>query len=90
MKGFYRGCWPAIQRAALVNLGELTTYDYAKKFIVDYTGDTIVCHIVAAVASGLVASICSTPADVAKSRIMNQVSVQGSGSRHSWAWRGRS
>ena len=25
MGGFYMGCTPAIQRAALVNLGELTT-----------------------------------------------------------------
>ena len=33
MGGFYAGCWPAIQRAALVNLGELTTYDTAKKNI---------------------------------------------------------
>merc|ERR1712032_1678448 len=31
MGGFYAGCAPAIQRAALVNLGELTTYDTAKK-----------------------------------------------------------
>jgi len=29
--GFYAGCSPAILRAALVNLGELTTYDSAKK-----------------------------------------------------------
>merc|ERR1719446_2027260 len=41
MGGFYAGCWPAIQRAALVNLGELTTYDTAKKNIVNYTGDNL-------------------------------------------------
>lgn len=71
--GFYRGCWPAIQRAALVNLGELTTYDTAKKYLVGRLGDTTLCHVCAAVCSGFVASLCSTPADVAKSRIMGQV-----------------
>lgn len=71
--GFYQGCWPAIQRAALVNLGELTAYDTAKNTIVQHTGDNIVCHIMSAICSGFVASVFSTPADVAKSRIMNQV-----------------
>jgi solute carrier family 25 uncoupling protein 27 len=71
--GFYRGCWPAIQRAALVNLGELTTYDTAKKHLVGKLGDSTLCHVSAAVCSGFVASLCSTPADVAKSRIMGQV-----------------
>ena len=73
MTGFYRGCWPAIQRAALVNLGELTTYDTAKNCFVEQMGDNIVCHISSAICSGFVASLCSTPADVAKSRIMAQV-----------------
>merc|ERR1719353_1215722 len=63
MKGFYMGATPAIQRAALVNLGELTTYDTAKKFFVPMTGDNLLCHL------------CSTPADVAKSRIMNQAAL---------------
>ena len=72
MGGFYAGCWPAIQRAALVNLGELTTYDTAKKTIVVYTGDNLLCHLCSAICSGFVASLCSTPADVAKSRIMSQ------------------
>jgi len=72
MAGFYAGCWPAIQRAALVNLGELTTYDTAKKNVVVYTGDNLLGHLCSAICSGFVASLCSTPADVAKSRIMSQ------------------
>ena len=64
MGGFYAGAWPAIQRAALVNLGELTTYDTAKKFFVEYTGDNLLCHLTSAICSGFVASLCSTPADV--------------------------
>lgn len=72
LRGMYTGCAPAIQRAALVNLGELTTYDTAKGFFVTKFGDTLLCHICSAVCSGFFASLCSTPADVAKSRIMNQ------------------
>mmetsp|Transcript_95971 Transcript_95971/g.277150 ORF Transcript_95971/g.277150 Transcript_95971/m.277150 type:complete len:306 (-) Transcript_95971:107-1024(-) len=70
--GMYAGCTPAIQRAALVNLGELTTYDTAKRYFVTVFGDTLACHVCSAVCSGFFASLCSTPADVAKSRIMNQ------------------
>uniref|UniRef100_A0A7S0EB55 Mitochondrial carrier protein n=1 Tax=Phaeocystis antarctica TaxID=33657 RepID=A0A7S0EB55_9EUKA len=73
--GFYAGCTPAIQRAALVNLGELTTYDTAKKSVVVYTGDNLLCHLCSAICSGFVASLCSTPADVAKSRIMSQTAL---------------
>lgn len=72
LRGMYVGCVPAIQRAALVNLGELTTYDTAKTYFVAIFGDNLKCHICSAVCSGFFASLCSTPADVAKSRIMNQ------------------
>jgi len=78
LRGMYTGCLPAIQRAALVNLGELTTYDTAKGYFVTIFGDTLACHVSSAVCSGFFASLCSTPADVAKSRIMNQ-SVQADG-----------
>ncbi|KAG8462533.1 hypothetical protein KFE25_010358 [Diacronema lutheri] len=73
--GFYAGCAPAVQRACLVNMGELTTYDSAKNAIVENVGfarDDMRCHLLAATCSGFVASLFSTPADVAKSRIMNQ------------------
>jgi len=88
--GMYTGCTPAIQRAALVNLGELTTYDTAKRYFVTVFGDTLACHVSSAVCSGFFASLCSTPADVAKSRIMNQVkaadgSVAYQGTLDCWA-----
>ena len=50
-------------------------YDSAKKAIVVYTGDNLLCHLCSAVCSGFVASLCSTPADVAKSRIMAQTAL---------------
>jgi len=90
--GFYKGATPAIQRAALVNLGELTTYDTAKQMITSnlgMTGDDLRCHLLSAFCSGFVASLCSTPADVAKSRIMNQTAgpngeVMYNGTFHCW------
>jgi solute carrier family 25 uncoupling protein 27 len=180
--GFYKGATPAIQRAALVNLGELTTYarahgaprgegtgsrqgqqgacggdtvasadacarpvldaeeggqavrthmapridrrqemhrrlhprprrsvlnsssartlrvptsrryDSAKTAIVENMGigrDDLRCHLLSAFCSGFVASLCSTPADVAKSRIMNQKpgpngEVMYKGTLHCW------
>eukprot|EP00405_Crypthecodinium_cohnii_P035839 CAMPEP_0206536328 /NCGR_PEP_ID=MMETSP0325_2-20121206/6686_1 /ASSEMBLY_ACC=CAM_ASM_000347 /TAXON_ID=2866 /ORGANISM="Crypthecodinium cohnii, Strain Seligo" /LENGTH=309 /DNA_ID=CAMNT_0054033523 /DNA_START=128 /DNA_END=1053 /DNA_ORIENTATION=+ len=84
LRGMYVGCMPAIQRAALVNLGELTTYDTAKGYFVTIFGDTLSCHVSSAVCSGFFASLCSTPADVAKSRIMNQVQNPDG----SWPYRG--
>ncbi|KAG1660670.1 hypothetical protein FOA52_006831 [Chlamydomonas sp. UWO 241] len=72
--GLWRGTSPAVQRAALVNLGELATYDTAKQVVLasGYFADGLPAHAAASVCSGLVATIVSTPADVAKTRIMGQ------------------
>ena len=64
LRGFYAGAAPAIQRAALVNLGELTTYDSAKAALVPHLGDSLRCHLAAAICSGFVAALFATPADV--------------------------
>nr|CAH0108935.1 unnamed protein product [Daphnia galeata] len=55
IRGLWKGWVPNVQRAALVNLGDLTTYDTAKSMC-----------------AGLVGAIMATPADVIKTRIMNQ------------------
>ncbi|KAJ9505932.1 hypothetical protein QJQ45_017011 [Haematococcus lacustris] len=75
VRGLWRGCAPAVQRAALVNLGELATYDLAKQALVRHTGLDPPGPGTAAAASlcsGLVASLVSCPADVVKTRVMNQ------------------
>lgn len=73
--GMWRGTGPAVQRAALVNLGELATYDQAKQLVI-HTGlgstDSVQTHALSAIASGLAATVCSSPADVIKTRLMNQ------------------
>lgn len=77
-KGGFRGLWagwvPNVQRAALVNMGDLTTYDTVKHFLLRNTNlkDNSLCHSISSICSGLVAATLGTPADVIKTRIMNQ------------------
>ncbi|GLV46763.1 Uncoupling protein 4A [Carabus blaptoides fortunei] len=69
-----RGSIPNVQRAALVNLGDLTTYDSAKRFILRHSDltDGPVVHVMSSACAGFVAAGMGTPADVVKTRVMNQ------------------
>ncbi|OWF49407.1 mitochondrial uncoupling protein 4-like [Mizuhopecten yessoensis] len=80
-KGLYRGCVPNVQRAALVNMGDLCTYDTAKQKLLKWTTleDNYVTHTIASAMSGLVAATLGTPADNVKTRIMNQPTENGRG-----------
>ncbi|CAL5031770.1 unnamed protein product [Urochloa decumbens] len=72
--GLWKGVVPNAQRAFLVNIGELTCYDQAKHFIIhkQICDDNLYAHTMASVASGLSATTLSCPADVIKTRMMNQ------------------
>ncbi|CAH1116004.1 unnamed protein product [Phaedon cochleariae] len=72
--GLWKGWVPNVQRAALVNLGDLTTYDLSKRFIQRKTGlaDKLPLHVLASGCAGFAAAVLSTPADVIKTRVMNQ------------------
>ncbi|KAF5828058.1 mitochondrial carrier domain-containing protein [Dunaliella salina] len=61
-------------QVTLVNLGELATYDQAKRLVLasGVLSDGPVAHAASSVCSGLAAAAVSTPADVIKTRIMNQ------------------
>ncbi|CAG2056757.1 unnamed protein product [Timema podura] len=74
LKGLWKGSVPNVQRAALVNLGDLTTYDSVKRFLLTHTSltDNHFTHILCSACAGLVAATMGTPADVVKTRIMNQ------------------
>eukprot|EP00992_Anisonema_acinus_P012640 TRINITY_DN8258_c0_g1_i1.p2 TRINITY_DN8258_c0_g1~~TRINITY_DN8258_c0_g1_i1.p2 ORF type:complete len:120 (-),score=41.84 TRINITY_DN8258_c0_g1_i1:52-411(-) len=55
----------------LVNLGELASYDSFKQALLRRgLPDSTLCHFLASVGSGFVSSLCSTPADVVKTRRM--------------------
>lgn len=72
--GLWRGVFPNVQRAFLVNMGELACYDHAKHFVIrnQIAGDNIYSHTLASIMSGLCATALSCPADVVKTRMMNQ------------------
>lgn len=72
--GLWRGVFPNAQRAFLVNMGELTCYDVAKHFIIHSSicEDNVYAHSLASIASGLASTTLSCPADVVKTRMMNQ------------------
>lgn len=72
--GLWRGVFPNAQRAFLVNMGELSCYDQSKRFIIKHEicEDGVLAHTMASVASGLCATTLSCPADVVKTRMMNQ------------------
>ena len=65
-----------VQRAALVNLGELAMYDTSKQWALESglfsgAGD-VRMHGFCAALSGFSATVASTPADVVKTRLMSQ------------------
>ena len=65
--GLWRGCWPNVQRAALVNLGDLSTYDSVKRSILTNTTleDNYLTHCMASGCAGLVFHHTNT-ANIAK------------------------
>ncbi|KAJ4843955.1 Mitochondrial uncoupling protein 3 [Turnera subulata] len=72
--GLWKGVFPNIQRAFLVNMGELACYDHAKHFVIrnKISADNIYAHTLASIISGLCSTALSCPADVVKTRMMNQ------------------
>ena len=75
--GMWKGSSIAVQRAALVNLGELSTYDVVKRKLIQTTSlteDDSRTHILSSLSSGFCSSFISTPADVLKTRMMNDTS----------------
>ncbi|KAF2894820.1 hypothetical protein ILUMI_11353 [Ignelater luminosus] len=73
-RGLWKGSVPNVYRDAFVNLGDLSTYDYAKRVILMKTSleDNYLVHVIASFIAGFVAAAVGTPADVIKTRVMNQ------------------
>lgn len=74
IRGMWRGWVPNCQRAALVQLGDLTTYDAAKQYYMHELEflDGPLLHAMSSATAGLVAATMGAPADVIKTRYMNQ------------------
>ncbi|KAL8191320.1 UNVERIFIED_CONTAM: Mitochondrial uncoupling protein 3 [Gekko kuhli] len=73
VKGLWKGTLPNITRNAIVNCGELVTYDLIKEALLKYhlMTDNFPCHFVAAFGAGFCATVVASPVDVVKTRYMN-------------------
>jgi len=72
LAGFWAGLYPNVCRTFLVNAAELGTYDQAKHMLIPYLGDNFFSHLGASGVAGFASACVSTPADVVKTRLMNQ------------------
>ncbi|NXL50823.1 UCP3 protein, partial [Podilymbus podiceps] len=73
VRGLWRGTLPNIARNAIVNCGELVTYDLIKEALLraQLMADNVPCHFVAAFGAGFCATVVASPVDVVKTRYMN-------------------
>ncbi|KAM9247799.1 putative mitochondrial transporter UCP3 [Leptosomus discolor] len=73
VRGLWRGTLPNITRNAIVNCGELVTYDLIKDALLQaqLMTDNVPCHFVAAFGAGFCATVVASPVDVVKTRYMN-------------------
>lgn len=81
--GFLKGVNVNIIRAIVVNAAELSAYDQSKLLLVNYGGmnpQSIITHFISSVCAGFFATICSSPFDVVKTRVMNQSRATATGS----------
>ena len=73
--GFWSGVKPNVVRTFLVNAAELGTYDHAKHTLSQYSlfpNGSLLQHVTASGIAGFFSALTSTPADVIKTRLMNQ------------------
>ncbi|XP_061485086.1 putative mitochondrial transporter UCP3 [Rhineura floridana] len=78
VRGLWKGTLPNITRNAIVNCGELVTYDLLKETLLKYhlMTDNFPCHFVAAFGAGFCATVVASPVDVVKTRYMNSLPGQ--------------
>lgn len=74
LTGLYKGWIPTAQRAVMIGILTLPTYDLAKRVLITHCAreDGVGTHFLASFFSGMVSSLGSQPIDVIKSRIMHQ------------------
>jgi len=74
LAGFWKGVGPNIIRNSIINAAELATYDQVKQSILKsgFLKDGLACHFASGLTAGFVATCFGSPADVLKTRIMNQ------------------
>lgn len=81
IKGLWKGWIPNCQRAIFVQIGDLAFYDLTKQMLLRYTkiGDNPTTHTISSLVASLTSALMGTPADVVKTRIMNQHNTNNGG-----------
>ncbi|XP_014235661.1 mitochondrial uncoupling protein Bmcp [Trichogramma pretiosum] len=74
-RGLWRGVSPTAQRAAIIAAVELPIYDFSKKELTPYFGNSISNHFISSFVASMGSAISSTPIDVVRTRMMNQKRV---------------
>jgi hypothetical protein len=74
IKGFYRGVGPTTIRAMVLTATQLPSYDHMKHSLLEHSPleEGLVVHVTASMFAGIMAATVSSPADVLKTKIMNQ------------------
>lgn len=76
----YRGSGPMVLRGLLVTTGQFATYDQTKEKLLSIGyKNNVATHFIAGGFAGLVATCCSCPVDVIKSRMMNSMPLPSTG-----------
>jgi solute carrier family 25 (mitochondrial uncoupling protein), member 8/9 len=71
--GFWKGVGPNMVRNSIINAAELASYDQAKQAALAHgLPDNIGTHLLCGTTAGFVATCAGSPADVIKTRVMNQ------------------
>ncbi|KAJ8681164.1 hypothetical protein QAD02_016951 [Eretmocerus hayati] len=72
VRGLWRGVGPTAQRAAIIAAVELPIYDFSKKELTPYIGDSVINHFASSFIASMGSAVSSTPLDVVRTRLMNQ------------------
>ncbi|KAH8324059.1 hypothetical protein KR074_011663, partial [Drosophila pseudoananassae] len=74
----WRGCFPTVTRAMLVNMTQLGSYSQSKNYFSQFLSG-LGLHIAASMVSALLTATTSMPLDMAKTRIQNQKTAEYKG-----------
>jgi len=83
----WKGCGPAVARAAVLTASQCASYDEAKRVWKDLTGsgECLSTHLGASMLSGLLATAATTPVDVLKTRMQLERGASRSALQHAGA-----
>lgn len=83
-KGLFRGAGANVARAALVTSGQMASYDQTKESLQGFASEPVKV-VIASFMSGIIAATVAAPADLVRSRVMEDRGARGAGALYSGA-----